>query len=643
MPPSSKPACSQLSWPGLWLLLCGWLVFNGWALSAFGWLNHWGYSLSALATLVFLLLRHKHLFAGSKNLLRLPRRRRFRRLPSLLYAIVFCMALLGGILYAPSNYDALGYRLPRMLQWIAEGGWHWIHTSHAAVNTRSSVSEWISLPLLLFSSSDRLLFLPNIISFALLPGLVFGILTRLGLSRRVAWPWMWIFPSGYCFAFQAGSIGNDLIGAVLFLSGIFYALKARKNRSWQHFALACIGMALATGSKTSNVPLGLPWLIAILPAIPLVWRFPFRSLALAPVLITLSFIPNAWLNHKHCGDWTGLKVEPVFMRGGDPLLYVSWNIPYLVIQNLTPPILPINQIWNQAVRKRIPPELNERLENNFEPDASKWAMSETMMEENGPLGLGVVSLLFIGAIGGAAMRRKQPEAGSTKRENRLLWLVFSAAMISLLPMLLKSGLTGSGRYLAPHYLLLILPFLAAPGIASFMRGKLWKAAIILSFAALMLTMVISAARPLWPALTLLKAVNAEESPNRLLKRAWDVYTGYRQRPEAFASLRTLLPPDATRIGFLSGNTPEASLWKPFGKRRIIHIRPDDSLESIHARGIQYVVAGKRTMYENRFPSLDEWCLKNNGTIIAETNLTLMVRYDKEPWYVIKLSPQVGAR
>jgi hypothetical protein len=207
---------APMGWLAFWMLLCAWLGLTGWILSALRFLNIAGYCLSfALAAGLLVVFRE----SGLPRLpaLRLPvLRRRFRRLPAFLYLIAFCMALAGGLIYAPSNYDALCYRLPRILQWISESGWHWIHTGHVAVNTRTAATEWISLPILLFTSSDRLLFLPNIISFAFLPGLVFGILSRLGVSRRVAAQWMWIFPSGYCFALQAGGIGNDLDSRVYF-------------------------------------------------------------------------------------------------------------------------------------------------------------------------------------------------------------------------------------------------------------------------------------------------------------------------------------------------------------------------------------------------------------------------------------------
>jgi len=632
-----RPA--HVTWPAIWLALCGWLVFTGWTLSVFGWLNRWGYTGAALATLGYLALRHRPWLAGCRHLLRLPPSKRFRRLPALLFFIVFLMTLLGGILYAPSNYDALSYRLPRMLHWISEGGWHWIHTNYHPVNTRASATEWISLPFILFSSSDRLLFLVNIISFALLPGLTFGILTRLGIRRRVAIQWMWIFPSGYCFALQAGGIGNDLPGAVLFLGGVHFALRARNSRAWGDFALACLGMALATGAKSSNVPLGLPWLLCILPAIPLAWQFPVRSALLAPVLVMASFLPNAVLNHKYCGDWTGLKAEPVLMRGGDPVLYVSWNSLYAVVHNLTPPILPFNEAYNREVRKLIPGGLKERLKENFEPAAANLYMTDLMMEEAGPLGLGVGCLLVLGAIGGRMNRRDLNPAHTRKMPtHKLLWACAFASLLALFVMFSKSGLSGIGRYMAPYYLLLVSPFLTSPGLPAFLKSRIWKSAVILSFAALMPTIMLNAARPLWPALTILDKIKGHGHSHPILNRADDVYSGYRTRPETLVPLARLLPESAKHVGLLSGNTPETSLWKPFGSRKVSHILSTDTLDSIRASGIEYVVAGKRTMSENGFPPFEEWQSQTGATIVGEVQITVLVRYGQESWYVLRIPP-----
>jgi len=630
-------------WFQLWLLFSTWAVLSGWLLSAIGWLGGWGYiaSFSAGLAAIAIASRRGGFTLPAPRRCRFPRRR-WRRLFPLLYLLVFLMALLGGLLYAPSNYDALSYRLPRMLHWLAEGRWHWIHTNYHPVNTRASATEWMQIPFLLLGRSDRLLVVPNLISFALLPGLIFSILRNLRVSRRAAWNWMWIFPSGYCYALQAGGIGNDLPGAVLFLSGIHFALRARKSRAWSDFAWACIGMALATGAKTSNVPLGLPWLVAIAPALPLLWKFLPRNLLLAPVLFLLTFLPNAWLNHKHCGDWTGLKVEHVLMRGGDPLLYVSWNIPYLVVQNLTPPVFPGNAVYNREVRKFIPENLKEKLRQNFEPAACNLYASEIMMEENSPLGVGITLLIFLGCVGAWWLGHKIPPSVAPSTQLSLVWLLSLSALVALLVMFVKSGLAGSGRYLAPHYLLLILPFISSKALPRFLRTKIWRTAVFLSFVALILTMVISPARPLWPALSVLKALKADESTHPSFKRAWDVYTFYRHRPDAFIPLVDKLPASVNHIGLLSGNTPESSLWKPFGSRRVIHILAKDSLDSIRQRGVEYIVVGRRTMSDDvLFPSLEEWCRINDATIVAEAQVHLLVRFGIEPWYILRIPPAQG--
>ena len=88
-------------------------------------------------------------------------RRRFRRTFPLAFLILALLAILGGALHPPSNYDALAYRVPRVLHWLAEGQWHWIYTDFQRVNTRACGIEWLSAPLIAFTKTDRLLFLIN--------------------------------------------------------------------------------------------------------------------------------------------------------------------------------------------------------------------------------------------------------------------------------------------------------------------------------------------------------------------------------------------------------------------------------------------------------------------------------------------------
>ena len=59
------------------------------------------------------------------------------------------LVFLGGVLYAPTNHTGLSYRTPRVLHWLSEGHWHWIHTPSYRMNDRACGFEWLSAPLLL--------------------------------------------------------------------------------------------------------------------------------------------------------------------------------------------------------------------------------------------------------------------------------------------------------------------------------------------------------------------------------------------------------------------------------------------------------------------------------------------------------------
>src|SRR5437867_1689608 len=174
---------------GIWLTVLA--TVAGWTLSALGQLNQAGY-------LVFFCLAAILLWFGRGIWGQEWRGRafrwkavRFRRSLPLAFLGLTFFVLLGGLLYPPTNHTALTYRTPRVLQWLAHGHWFWIHTSNYRMNDRACGFEWLSAPLLLFTRSDRGLFLFNFVPFLMLPGLVFSLYTRLGVRPGVAWNWMW--------------------------------------------------------------------------------------------------------------------------------------------------------------------------------------------------------------------------------------------------------------------------------------------------------------------------------------------------------------------------------------------------------------------------------------------------------------------
>ena len=118
----------------LLLLWIGWVAYAncaGWLLSACHQLNPAGY---AVALLPGILLALAWLKKNPPRFRPQKFRSRFRRPLPALFLLVAALVFLGGLLYAPTNYDALTYRLPRMLNWLAAGKWVWIPAFNERMN-----------------------------------------------------------------------------------------------------------------------------------------------------------------------------------------------------------------------------------------------------------------------------------------------------------------------------------------------------------------------------------------------------------------------------------------------------------------------------------------------------------------------------
>src|SRR5471032_2725062 len=221
-----------MSFVRLWLWVSAFASAAGWTLSAIGQLNRTGYGIVFTAFVIFLFLGRKELglVPGGKIFCWEKFLRRFRRLLPICFAALAVLIFLGGAIYPPSNYTGLNYREARVLQWLAHAHWLWIHTPNYRMNDRACGFEWLTAPLILFLKSDRALFLVNFIPFLLLPGLIYSVLTRLGVRARVAWHWMWLLPTGYDFLLQAGSIANDTFPAVYALAAVDFAARTWSSR-----------------------------------------------------------------------------------------------------------------------------------------------------------------------------------------------------------------------------------------------------------------------------------------------------------------------------------------------------------------------------------------------------------------------------
>ncbi len=629
---------NRISLAALWILLCAVLNAIGWILSAIGWLNFTGYAISLLAAAAVCVawwIKSRPTLTSGFRLSRF-----FKPLP-LAFAAVAFLAILGGIIHPPANYDALAYRTPRVLHWLVEQKWHWIHTDFHRLNTRGTGFEWLTAPLIVFTRTDRLFFLINAVSLLLLPGFTFSILSQLGVRPRVAWHWMWLLPAGYCFLLQAGSIGNDLFGAAIAMAAFDFALRASGRKCVKAAWIAILAGGLMTAGKGFNLLLFLPLGLAIIPAIPVILSRPLPLIAVAMAGLLISLLPTALLNQKFSGDWKGLKAESVNLGTGEPGMHLAWNGMLIVVQNLTPTFFPISGVWNRTIPPMIPENFSNRLHGHFEKAGAEITLGEIQMEESAGLGFGVSLLLLCVVVrqclpGKSKLDSPLKKPGLWERLVAPAFMVPAGALVAVTILLTQSGLGCPARYLAPFYILLLAPLLRLPSASLLLRRKWWRLAALATLPLAAVLLIVTPPRPLWPALTILKAMGADKSDKQLVKRAWTVYSVYADRSDGFAPVRPLLPPDLKILGFVGFDDPETSLWRPFGSRRIIHITQKDNAEVLKEKHITHVLIHESYIVDVSGEPLDHWLGRCNGRIVKSLDLSLRASVGPTLWHLVEI-------
>ena len=553
-----------------WIIFSSWAVLTGWGLGLTGHLNEKGYAWGLVSLAGFLIFAYFKLsfrffpIASSFRRLFLLWKRRSVRPKSLLFSLpllfvlVSLLSLSGGILYNPSNYDALSYRIPRLLHWFDTGCWHWITTPNSRQNFSAPGFEWLAAPLFVFFKSDRLFFLINWISFLLLPGLLFRTFRLSGIFPKTCWWWMWLLPFGYGYVLQSGSIGNDAFVTVYALASVSFVLSADRKEKFLDFGWAFLAVGLLTGTKGSNLPLALPWFVAMLLRYR-IWisNIP-KLLPWMAIALMISFVPTAALNHKHTGSWTGDAMNQTKVALTNPSAGVIGNSLIFAYSAVQPPVLPASSRLNNFVIHLLPSQFKVWLLERFPRFELK--MGEIPMEESAGLGLGLTSCLALWIFKGRRTLISLPIL-----RGQPWFFLGMAGLGSLLFYMAKMGSESTARLLLPYYPFLILLVL---GFYRFPKQPIPKIRWVFLFFAswVIVPMVLSPARPLFPVQKLLTSIG----DNPRFTRVCDVYQAYRQRSNCWNPILKILPPDIKTLGFFShGDDLEAPLWKPYGQRKII--------------------------------------------------------------------------
>jgi hypothetical protein len=609
----------------LWLAGAVWLNCAGWTLAALHQLNPAGYAVALLPGVCLALFwwkKNPPQFSPGKFA------RRFRRPLPAIFLFLAVLILLGGVFYAPANYDGLTYRLPRMLNWLLAGKWFWISTINARMNCANMTWEWMAMPLLALTHSDRALFLINVTGFLLMPGLLFSIFRQLGVAGRVAWNWMWLLPLAFGYVTQAGGIGNDLAGALFCLLSIFFGLHARRSKCVADVWLALLAAALMTGVKVSNAPLGLPCLVAVWPALPQLRRRLIGSLCVVGVACVISAVPTAVLNQIHTGNWTGDPHNQFQMEVKNPVAALLGNGLLVAEATVMPPVLPAAAKVNDWIVRKLPASCSALLKRDY-PRFYLGKLNELPSEEGAGLGLGVALLLLAGVVLTGWQFARYRSYGRIRF--RLSWVVLAAWFAGLVYML-KMGSEAAPRLMLPYYPLMLVPFLLLPGQVHLMRLRAGRILALLAALFILPGLILSPLRPLWPGRMVCEKLAAKHPGHAALERMASVYSAYACRNDVLAPLRDSLPADASVIGFIAGsNDTDYSLWRPFGQRKVIDLRADDAQFLKHPDQVKWLVVKEKSWPDFCNVPLADWAVANQFQVVASTNIVELVSWGPEQW------------
>ncbi len=526
------------------------------------------------------------------------------------------MSFAAGALYLAQNNDSNEYRIPRVWHWLAAGQWHWIRTLDFRMNVAGCNFEWLLAPLMLFTRHDRFLFWGNWISFLLLPGLFFSVFTRLKVRPRVAWWWAWLLPSGWCFVLQAGSEMNDSFAAIYALASVDFALRARENQSARNLWFSILAAGLLTGAKQTDLPLLLPWLIAVFPSLHLLRKRAAAAIGVLLLAALVSFLPLSFFNFRHTGNWMGTPTPGMmhaYWKLESPSCFWGFigNVFCLPMQNLVPPVFPFSHRWNDEMHLFLQTPFG----SHFRTFENFCRLGRSVNEGNAGIGLLVSILAMVSVI---AARRFQPDRRPFRMD--LLVLVRWSGIFALFVFMCKAATFQNARQCAAYYAFLFPVFLVSEGQALLVRKQWWQKLVLAAMLATAGMLVVSRNRPLFPAVTIMTRVAQQHRNWHWAERVRESYA-YRLSHDLQQRLfKSVLPAQEHVIGYATvRSSDEPGQWVPFGSRRVERVLPDDTAAELQARGIHFVLVDSDGMGLLGM-SIGDWTNRFDGTLVDSKEL-----------------------
>lgn len=638
------PVTNPASWPlvlrltGVWLIWAAWSSASGWLLSATGALGDTGYLVSLPALMLPWILWWRHTRPAGPvpprriSLRLLHGRTRWLRVG---FQGVAALSLVAALIHVPWSFDAVTYRLPRCLYWLAEGRWYWIGTLDGRLDYSACGLEWQMIPVMLLTKTDRFLFLLSYLPFLLLPGLTYLGGRALGLARRPLLIWMWLLPSAYCIALQCSGLCNDGYSTTYTVACLAFSGVAIRRRD----PLACIfagsAASLLTGAKLSNLPLMLPLGVVFLVA---AWRCGFFKrpavVSLLPMAL-ISFLPLAVMSLLKTGNWTGDPDDQWGFRTGNPVAAVVANLVIAGNDLTHPPVMAGAGAVNNGVR---------HIESSI-PSFMAWLgeshkmfaganFGDMVYEGNAGAGFSIGCFLAGGTLIGLFLKRnpRQPRALSWQK------VAIIGGPVAWLVLLSQLGSINSPRNAAPYLPLLLFAFSKSSPFHRFLHSKAALPLALLGMASVVPIIILTPARPLVPLglLDKCRAVDAISGPLSQVLMKYAIWEGMR---DDLKPMRGQLPQGEAVIGYAGAFRDTGyGLWRPIGGRRIQEIGVPRGDPTRQAPIPSYVVATSAGVQQRFRQPIGEWMEKEHKEIRYSYNRPTSLDADgggkPDEWYLL---------
>ena len=626
----------------LWVILQVGLCAAGWGLSAIKELNTRGYVLvfGVLAWVAARLWRNtgQSWTVLKRQVSKLPRR--FRRIMPLTFLVVVLISLVGG-LRSPSLFvDSLAYRIPRVLHWLSEEGWHWIASPDRRLNVVGCNLEWLWTPWLLFFKDEQGLFLITLVSYLFLPGVLFSFLRQCNVAGKVAWWWMWILPGGYCYAMQAGSLGTDGYSATVALAAVLFGIRGLRSGKVEEMWFAIVAGGLLAGIKQVNLPLLLVWIVPLAFGWRILLSRPLGTSFCGVLALAISALPIIVANHLYTGNWKGFSAAQLENYEQDSAFWgILGNAINVSVQNLVPPLFPFAARWNELMSQFLQTPLGR----NFHFEAFGF-VTRSQAEHVSGAGMGLSLLVIATAVGVWWFRRerKHPRPGTELLAIRLVrWLPY----ISVLAFCAKSSIAYNARYLAPYYPLLLPALLVSRANLRLVNLRWWRTAAIGINLLVIGLLCISRQRPVLPVDTVTSHLMARYPDNPALAKIRASFMCAERLRATFERLRAAVPPTEKLVAYAIAKDAnqaflEPQLWYPVGLRKVVRISSEAPRSEVVEKGIRYILLDASlfspTPAGPAESTIADWVRKYEGEIIG----TFPANIDPEggPWssYLLKI-------